>query len=333
MLQRILCRGNLFANKLSATPVSLMIICDTQHVCGLCDVWSLVVNLTVCVRLWMSVCEAVNVEIYTLKDNKVKEHHKKNRHLSYNWQTLSRCEFQWSRITGLLSNKSNNNPVLKQILWLTNHADRYLRVSFLRPHHYHVHPPPGRSRSAERPHRLPGAGRVEVLRLPAPPERQAGSRLQSHPHQEGTYPHGPPSTCATSNSHVHSLAALLRLTSAGGNAHKTALEMLSNNTSDAAILISLTSPTNLIHLIHLPWFFTLLQDKTEIVKHLEERVWMNSLADIQACHFFIQLHQVEVIFGGCGAATLAGCFQMRGLRRSQGERKTLWECALWPTLQ
>lgn len=44
----------------------------------------------------MFVCGAMYVEIYTLKDNpvrKVKEHHKK-RHLSYDWQTLSHCEFQ-----------------------------------------------------------------------------------------------------------------------------------------------------------------------------------------------------------------------------------------------
>lgn len=71
-----------------------------------------------------------------------------------------------------------------------NNTDLFsLRVRLLRPHHHHVHPPPGWSRGAERPHRLPGERRIKMLWIPLLLKRQAGSRLQAHAHQEGNHLH------------------------------------------------------------------------------------------------------------------------------------------------
>ena len=56
----------------------------------------------------------------------------------------------------------------------------------LRSHHHHVHTPPGWGWGAEWPCRFPGKRRFEMLRITLLPKRQTGSRLQTHPHQEGT---------------------------------------------------------------------------------------------------------------------------------------------------
>lgn len=66
---------------------------------------------------------------------------------------------------------------------------RLVYVCPLRSHHYHVHPPSGWGWSTEWPHRLPRAWWIKMLRISLPPERQAGSGLQTHSHQEGIHPH------------------------------------------------------------------------------------------------------------------------------------------------
>lgn len=124
---RFWCQGNLFQNKLSASlavfaPVSLMIMCKTQHVCGFVSVMS---------GFWLFIWTKIRktpepIWVFHL------------------WlvNIISLCAFYWHRITGFLCNKSNIHPNPFSFLLsysyglgklcnnaFTNYADYFMCVS------------------------------------------------------------------------------------------------------------------------------------------------------------------------------------------------------------
>lgn len=157
------------------------------RVIGRSDRRALTVQFRVCdvVTVWAHACRRhMKADLVGENDGKPPEKNMPKMHLAAilaSWESgfLSYCSY-----TNSLNQSFKYTHRSRMQDWVP-----LIILCSLRPHHHHVHPPPGRSRSAERPHRLLGEGGPEMLRLAALPQRQAGSRLQSHAQQEGIHPH------------------------------------------------------------------------------------------------------------------------------------------------